>query len=172
MSAARHPLTSLPASVPAAFRGAIVAATDAWSVLLGPRLISAVLFGSVARGTSHRSSDIDLLIIAEGFPRSLSERRRLLLAEWARVQASNGLAAVDWNLVTKTPDEARCHSPLYLDIVEDGVLLIDRDQFFQSVLDAMRARMRELGCRRIFLEDGSWYWDLKPDFRFGEVVEI
>ena len=24
----------------------------------------------------------------------------------------------------------------------------------------------------VFLDDGSWYWDLKPDFRFGEVVEI
>jgi hypothetical protein len=32
--------------------------------------------------------------------------------------------------------------------------------------------MRALGSRRVYLADGSWYWDLKPDFRFGEVVEI
>jgi hypothetical protein len=82
------------------------------------------------------------------------------------------LPAVEWNLMTKTPQEARYHSPLYLDIVEDGILLVDRGGFFQAVLDAMRVRMRELGSRRVFLEDGSWYWDLKPDFRFGEVVEI
>ena len=52
------------------------------------------------------------------------------------------------------------------------MLLLDRGAFFANVLDAMRARMRALGSRRVFLEDGNWYWDLKPDFRFGEVVEI
>jgi hypothetical protein len=32
--------------------------------------------------------------------------------------------------------------------------------------------MRALGSRRVYLADGSWYWDLKPDFRPGEVVEL
>ena len=63
---------------------------------------------------------------------------------------------VEWNLVTKTPEEAREHSPLYLDMVEDGRVLFDRDGFFASVLERMRVRMRELGSRRVFLPDGSW----------------
>jgi hypothetical protein len=115
---------------------------------------------------------VDLLVVAEEFPTRLAERRRLLLVEWSRVRNERGLAPVEWNLVTKTPEEARAHSPLYLDMVEDGVLIVDRDGFFRSVLDAIRSRMRELGSRRVFLPDGTWYWDLKPDFRFGEVVEI
>ena len=131
-----------------------------------------VLFGSLARGQGTAGSDVDLLVIAEGFPRSLVERRRPLLAAWSEARARHALPAVEWNLVTKTPEEARHHSPLYLDIVEDGILLVDRGRSFERVLDAMRARMRELGSRRVFLDDGSWYWDLKPDFRFGEVVEI
>jgi hypothetical protein len=134
--------------------------------------MSLVLFGSVARGEARPSSDIDLLVVADGFPRSLAERRRWLLDEWTRLRRERGLAAVDWNLVTKTPDEARYHSPLYLDIVEDGILLFDRDGFLQSILDAMRTRMGVLGSRRVYLSDRSWYWDLKPDFRFGEVVEL
>ena len=162
----------MPAFVPEPFRRVLVGTADAWIALLGPRLLSLVLFGSVARGRPRESSDVDLLVVAEGFPTSLRERRRPLLEEWSRVRAERGLPAVEWNLVTKTPGEARFHSPLYLDIVEDGILLLDREGFFQSVLDAMRARMRELGSRRVFLEDGSWYWDLKPDFRFGEVVEL
>jgi len=32
--------------------------------------------------------------------------------------------------------------------------------------------MKELGSKRVFLTDGSWYWDLKPDLRIGEVFEI
>ena len=162
----------LPAFVPEPFRTALVTATEAWCTLLGPRLRSLVLFGSLARGQCTARSDIDLLVIAEGFPGSLVERRRPLLAAWSGARARQELPAVEWNLVTKTPEEARFHSPLYLDIVEDGILLVDRARFFETVLDAMRSRMRELGSRRVFLDDGSWYWDLKPDFRFGEVVEI
>jgi predicted nucleotidyltransferase len=163
---------ALPASTPPAIRAAIAAAVDAWRDALGPRLVSVVLFGSVARGEARDDSDIDLLVVIEGGPTSLRERRRPLLEAWERVRAHQHLSAVEWNLITKSPDEAQVHSPLYLDIVEDGILLIDRDGFFAAVLARMRERMRALGSRRVMLEDGSWYWDLKPDFRFGEVVEI
>ena len=112
------------------------------------------------------------MVVADGFPKSLAERRRLLLDEWTRVRAAQGLSFVEWNLVTKTPAEARHHSPLYLDMVEDARILVDRDGFFAAVLESMRARMHVLGSRRVYLPDRSWYWDLKPDFRFGEVVEI
>ncbi len=111
-----------------------------------------------------------MLVVAAGFPQRFSERRRPLLGEWARVRGD--LPAVEWNLVTKTPEEAREHSPLYLDMVEDGLLLFDRDGFFQSVLEAMRTRLKALGSRRVLLPDGSWYWDLRPGFRFGDVVEL
>jgi hypothetical protein len=139
---------------------------------MGERLVSMVLFGSLARGDARETSDIDLVIVAEGFPRSLSDRRRPLLDAWSQVRSERGLDTVEWNLVTKTPEEARHHSPLYLDIVEDGVLLYDRDGFFATILETMRGRMRALGSRRVYLPDQSWYWDLKPNFRFGEVVEI
>lgn len=154
------------------FRSALRAAGEAWVEELGDRLVSLVLFGSVARGQARETSDIDLLVVAEGFPKSLSERRRPLIATWDRVRAHNALPHIEWNLVTKSPDEATYHSPLYLDITEDGLLLLDRGGLMAKVLSDMRERMRILGSRRVYLPDGSWYWDLKPDFRFGEVVEI
>jgi hypothetical protein len=162
----------VPAFVQEPFRAALRAATEAWAASLGERLVSLVLFGSVARGRARESSDLDLLVVAEGFPRSLCERRRPLLDAWERVRADTGLPFVQWNLVPKSPGEAAFHSPLYLDIVEDGVLILDRGGFFEAVLNEMRQRMRAMGSRRVFLENGSWYWDLKPDFRFGEVAEI
>ena len=102
----------------------------------------AVLFGSVARGDAREDSDIDLLVVAEGWPASLAERRRPLLAEWERVRKERHLPVVAWNLVTKTPEEARHHSPLYLDLVEGGILIVDRRAVFRCVLDGLRARMR------------------------------
>ena len=162
----------IPDSLQEPFRSVLRAATDAWLSRMGDNLVSLVLFGSTARGEAGEASDIDLLVVAEGFPRSLRDRRRPLLEEWERVRAASNLPAVEWNLVTKSPDEARFRSPLYLDIVEDGILILDRDFFFERILSEMRERMRALGTRRVRLPDGSWYWDLKPDFRFGEVVEI
>jgi hypothetical protein len=49
---------------------------------------------------------------------------------------------------------------------------LDELDFFEAILARMRQRMRQLGSRRVHLPDGTWYWDLKPDFRFGEIVEI
>ncbi len=163
---------AIPEAIPEPFRTALEAATAAWVDRMGDKLVSLALFGSVARGQARPTSDIDLVVVAEGFPKSLRDRRRPLLEDWERVRAARSLRAVDWNLVTKTPEEARYHSPLYLDIVEDGILLLDRGGFFEAVLSEMRNRMRQLGSRRVYLDDGTWYWDLKPDYRFGEVVEI
>ncbi len=162
----------IPEGLSEPFRSVLAAATEAWNSRFGERLVSLVLFGSVARAAAGPSSDIDLLVIAEDLPRSLRDRRRPFLEEWDRVRSAAGLPSVTWNLVTKSPAEARTHSPLYLDLVEDGVALLDRGGFFESVLSELRARMHALGSRRVFLADGSWYWDLKPDFRFGEVVEL
>lgn len=86
---------TLPAFVPEPARSSLAAATDAWCALRGPRLHSLVLFGSVARGRSTARSDIDLLVIADSFPRSLHERRRPLLAAWSHVRARQGLPAVE-----------------------------------------------------------------------------
>lgn len=172
MAAPSRETLNIPESLQEPFRSALRAASEAWVGGLGERLISLVLFGSVARGQARPSSDIDLLVVAEGFPRSLRDRRRPLLETWEQVRTAQALPYVEWNLVTKSPEEARFHSPLYLDIVEDGILLLDRAGSFEAVLSEMRERMRALGSRRIYLDDGSWYWDLKPDFRFGEVVEI
>jgi len=168
----RASVARVPASLQEPFRSALVAAADAWTLELGDRLLSLVLFGSVARRQARPTSDIDLVVVAEGLPRSLADRRRPLLEAWERLRAARALPSMQWNLVVKSPAEARFHSPLFLDIVEDGILLLDRGGLFESVLSAMRERMCALGSRRVYLADGSWYWDLKPDFRFGEVVEI
>jgi UTP:GlnB (protein PII) uridylyltransferase len=64
----------VPDSVQEPFRSALVAAVDAWVVDLRERLVSLVLFGSVARGRACPTSDIDLLLVAEGLPRSLADR--------------------------------------------------------------------------------------------------
>lgn len=51
-------------------------------------------------------------------------------------------------------------------------VLYDKDNFFAKRLNAVEKRLRELGSKRIRLEDGTWYWDLKPDLKSGEVFTL
>jgi uncharacterized protein len=162
----------LPPNLVASLCLATAEASAQWIRGMGDRLVSLVLFGSVARGDATPDSDVDVLVVATGFPRSLRDRRQEILDVWYQSPACTRSPGVTWGLVTKSPEEASDHSPLYLDMVDDAVILFDREGFFARVLESMRARMRLLGSRRVFLGDGSWYWDLKPDYRYGEVIEI
>jgi hypothetical protein len=51
------------------------------------------------------------------------------------------------------------------------VLFFDRDGFFAGVLDRLRVSLRRLGARRI-RTGSTWYWDLKPDFKPGDRIEL
>ena len=143
-----------------------------WIANLDQSLVSLVLFGSVARGDARGDSDIDMLIVANDLPHGARDRRALFLDRWRALRDQNPLPSAEWNLIVKSPEEAEYHSPLYLDMTEEALFLFDRDGFFKRVLLRMKERMEALGSRRKFLSDGSWYWDLKPDYRFGEDVEI
>ncbi|MFN8643281.1 MAG: nucleotidyltransferase domain-containing protein [Candidatus Binatia bacterium] len=143
---------------------------------LGDRVVSIVLFGSVARGDPSPSSDIDLLIVARDLPAGQFARQRLLAAADAAFEPALQAAerqGIDPRLarIVRTPAEAARAIPLYLDMTEDAVRLHDPDGFFAGELDRVRAALRRLGSKRI-REGRHWYWDLKPDFRRGDVIEI
>lgn len=140
------------------------------------RLVSVVLFGSVARQTQRYDSDVDVLIIAKDLPEgrmkrvqefeNVEQRLEPFLKELAREGINTYLSPV-----LKTPEEALSGSPLFLDMVEDARILFDRDRFFEKVLERLKMRLSELHARRIWKGD-AWYWDLKPDYKPGETFEL
>ena len=142
----------------------------------GERLISLVLYGSVARGEAGNESDIDLLLILG--PVSANYHRRLDddLTVQARLEQESEYEAVSKVLgnapflsyLILSKEEAEENRPIYLDMVEEAKLLFDRADFFAKRLRAVRKRLEELGSMRVQLEDGTWYWDLKPDLKLGE----
>ena len=142
---------------------------------LGENLVSLVLFGSVARGDYRQGSDIDFLVVCETLPSDRWRRWDPILAVEERLRQEFRTPGVSplpyFSVILKDRREAAYHSPLYLDLVEDARVLLDRGGFFAGVLEEIRLRLRELGARRKFVGEG-WYWDLKPDLKPGEVVEI
>ena len=107
--------------------------------VLGDRLTSIVLFGSVARGQAASGSDIDLLVVCRDLPTGAFRRqevlepvRERLLADLDRLWAQ-GIYA-DFSEVIKSETEAQHTHPVYLDMTEDAEILFDRDGFFADVL--------------------------------------
>ena len=140
------------------------------------RLVSFVVFGSVARETYRFDSDIDLLIIAEDLPKGRMKRVAQFLTVEDRIETFlESLRKEGMNTyispVFKTPEEAEMGSPLFLDMVEDASILFDRNGFFSKVLERLRNRLKELGSKRVW-KGNAWYWVLKPDYKPGEVIEL
>jgi len=149
---------------------------EACQMNYGKRLISLVVFGSVGRHLPKPDSDIDLLLIVDPPP----EGRLHRVEEFGNVEhrlsdalkrARNSGIHTRFSPVFKTPDEARKGSPLLLDMIEDSVVLIDREGFFQSMMTGLKERLDRLGAHRVWRGD-VWYWDLKPDFKPGEVFDL
>jgi len=143
----------------------------------GDNLVSAVLYGSVARGDFKPRSDIDLLVVFESLPLRWPERRDLVYnvayaVEEEIPQQRDAGQCHHFGLLIKTREQAQYTQPYYLDMTTDARLLYDKGDFFKGVLDRLRARMKELGSKKIYLNERQWYWVLKPGNVFGEVVEL
>jgi predicted nucleotidyltransferase len=142
----------------------------------GQRLVSLAVFGSVGRGTPRPDSDVDLLIVAEDLPPGRVAR----VGDFAKIEAGVGETlrrlrsegvTTELSPVLKTPSEVEQGSLLFLDMLEDARLLVDRDAFLEQVFERFRARLARLGARRIW-RGNAWFWDLKPDYKPGEVFEL
>ncbi|MEM2564604.1 MAG: nucleotidyltransferase domain-containing protein [Candidatus Bathyarchaeia archaeon] len=143
---------------------------------LRDNLVSVVVYGSVARGSARKDSDIDILIVAENLPKSRMERQRMFLEiESSLEPLINELwdrgFYVDFSPLILSREEASKIRPIYLDMVEDAIILYDKEGFFGNILERLKRRLKELGARREWIGN-KWYWILKPNIKFGEVVEI
>jgi predicted nucleotidyltransferase len=140
---------------------------------LSKKLISVVLFGSIVREEAKKGSDIDVLVVLD-FPLEEKSEGLDLFFDATIDFEDTYLTNVDWyiHFVPFTKEEAKETYPFYLDMVENSVIVFDRDDFMKRKLERLKERMKELGTRKVFLPGGKWYWELKPGMKPGEEVEL
>ena len=161
---------------PQPYREILELLLDSLKQRFGNDLVSVVVYGSVARGEARADSDVDLLIVAKNLPRSRLKRQSLFMEVEKSVEPlveelwEKGVY-VDFSPILKTPEEASRLSPLYLDMVDDAVILYDKDGFFSKVLSRLRKCLRQLGARRV-RAGKLWYWVLKEPYSIGESIVI
>lgn len=158
------------------FAALVAELVKACQKVYGYRLVTVAVFGSVGRGTPGPESDVDVLIVARNLPHGRLKR----MAEFGEVEKEVAplVAAMrgegittDVSPVFKTPEEVKAGSLLFLDMIEDALMLYDESHYFRDRLEELAARLKGLGARKI-KRGGQWYWDLKPDLRPGEVFEL
>jgi len=138
-------------------------------------LASVVLFGSIARGKGRKESDIDLLIILEYASEVYYDRLKPFVDIELKIRESpvyekyirEGLVPC-FSYLVFSKEEAEQNHYVFLDMIEDSIILYDKNDYFKKRLSLLKERLSILGSKKISLEDGTWYWDLKPELKMGE----
>jgi len=147
-----------------------------YRLALGDDLVAVASFGSFARGQVGPDSDLDLYVVTQREPvplldPRLDDQHRLRETPEYQTLVRAGYRP-DAMPIFHSVARLRGHPWILLDIADHGVILHDPDGVLARELDHVRCRLRELGSRRVERPDGSWYWELKPDWRPGETIEL
>lgn len=141
------------------------------------RICSIVVFGSVGRDKFHPESDIDILIILTDAPKGRFNRFKefydnvyLMIEEYIKTFNKSGLN-IQVSPIIKTKDEAEYGRPLFIEMADECKVIFDKNNYFNNLLDKVRAKLREYKSEKIPFK-GSYYWKLKPDYKWGEEIEI
>lgn len=122
----------------------------------GLDLVSIVLFGSYARGTATKYSDIDLLAVVKNLPRDWRERD-MILDDLERYFLKKHHKRIFPILTTPEAiiNSVKRGNPLFYGILTGYAILFDRDDFFENEMDEVKAMVRVE--KPIFYDkEGKW----------------
>jgi uncharacterized protein len=140
-------------------------------------LVSLALFGSVARGDFKSESDIDIFITIVDKPKSRSERSHLILNKLLPLYKKRGeslypnVELPELHPIIRDKAQVLEGGFLYLDLVSEAKMLVDKDGFFQNHLEQFARKMKEWGSQK-FTEPDGYYWIVKPGLQKGEILDL
>jgi len=119
-------------------------------VVKNEKVTGIVLFGSLAKGLEkpYPESDIDILVIAEGIPKDLFERRIMV----SKLKGNYPLIEDIWITPEELIDGIKGGWGLLLDALEDGIVIYDRHGIISEAKSIIKSNFKRIG--RI--------WILKP----------
>jgi predicted nucleotidyltransferase len=159
-----------------AFEHIVSAIPASCQAVYADRLKALALYDSVARGTMRPDSDTGLLIVAEPLPPSRYSRFGEFaavekgLSRWLDEGRTQGMHTY-LSPVFKTPEGLRQGSFLFLDMTDRARILYDPQGLLREYLDELTRRPAAMGARRVY-KGGSYYWEPKPDYKWGDRIKL
>ncbi|MCW1309898.1 MAG: nucleotidyltransferase domain-containing protein [Candidatus Parvarchaeota archaeon] len=126
------------------------------------RVLGMILFGSIAEGTWDNYSDIDLFIITKGKPLDIIHKtneidKKLKAQQEKLLDMGLGLYVSPFVVSVDELDEFR---PIYLDIVDKGIVLYERQKTVSNFIRDLRSK---ISYKRIKTLNGEVLkWKEKP----------
>ena len=107
---------------------------------LDRRVLGLLLFGSVARGTSTKQSDIDVLVVASDTSMKVfdSVNAAVKRVEAYRVPLKERGASMRIRPMILKVGELQRFKPIYVEFLEDGMVLFERDETMSEFLNDIR----------------------------------
>lgn len=142
---------------------------------LKEHLVAMGIFGSVARGTSIKESDIDVIVIVKDLNMSLLERTKhflqlknnpIITEEIAFLRSQNYNPQL--NCYIRQPEELKINY-FTMDLSHDMKIMFDIG-FLKQFLNKIEEKIKEKGIKRVYLDEQKYYLDL--GLEFGEVYEF
>ena len=136
------------------------------------QLVSLVIFGSYARKENKLSSDLDLLIILRtDKPRyerikEFVENIEMPLEYLTQRLIDEGIF-IDISPIILSEEEAKYFNPIYLDMVEHSIIVVDKNNLVNNILEKVREYMDKWGSYKEFVGN-RWAWIIKRG-EFGGV---
>lgn len=118
-------------------------------------ILSVVLFGSIVKGTSTATSDIDVLVVSSAPMNDWRARDKLILdlTEDIELKYSTPIHMI---LVNKDEISHAIESvyPLMLEIYEENEIIYDKENFFKKILADFKKNIHRWHAEKI--EEGVW----------------
>lgn len=121
------------------------------------RIKAAVLYGSYARGNFTPDSDLDILFVSD----EINPKKHRRGKEIGRIKECLSLRyPLDILLLTSTEclSNFRNHNPLFLDIAWEGMILLDKNNFLENLIDETRSYISDKNIKK--LADG-WIFPVR-----------
>ena len=144
---------------------------------LNEDLISLIIYGSVARSTWNRESDVDvLLIVSNNYFNQFNEDKISEITINFYNKCREGSMYDNYinhsiQILTLSINDLDKFRTLFYDIAVDGIIIYDTNNIGLNLLMKYRNRIEKMGLKRIFLNKNDFYWERK-DIEFGELIEL
>lgn len=119
--------------LPKSFRTALNKLVSKYRNTLNDNLITLIIFGSVAKGTARRGSDMDIFVIVKNKP---NEKTRKLLRQ-ASYEVSDIFTEISQEYIytqNNFMENYNIGDDFLINVMSDGIILFDKDNFFSNYL--------------------------------------